>query len=100
MDKITILVLGIVISVLSIITISGNISAVHSYNRRNVSEEDIPKYGKAVGTGGLIIGLSLVIGFVAAFWSEEIMSIIILLAVVVGLVFIIYGQIKYNHGFF
>lgn len=100
MDKITILVLGIVISVLSIITISGNISAVHSYNRRNVSEEDIPKYGKAVGTGGLIIGLSLVIGFIAAFWSEEIMSIIILLAVVVGLVFIIYGQIKYNHGFF
>lgn len=100
MDKIIILILGLFISVLSIFTISGNISAIHSYNRRKVTEEDVPKYGKAVGTGTLIIGLSLVIGFIAAFWSEEIMSIIILSAVVVGLAFIIYGQMKYNHGIF
>ena len=63
-------------------------------------EEDIPKYGKAVGTGTLIIGISLVLGFIVSFWSEEIMGFIILPAVIVGLGFMLYGQIKYNKGIF
>lgn len=100
MDKIMMLVLGLFISVLGIVNISGNISTIHSYNRRKVKEEDVPKYGKAVGTGTLIIGISFVLGFIAAFWSEVIMGIIILPAIIVGLAFILYGQIKYNHGIF
>jgi len=100
MDKIMMLVLGLFISVLGIVNISGNISTIHSYNRRKVREEDVPKYGKAVGTGTLIIGISFVLGFIAAFWSEVIMGIIVLPAVIVGLAFILYGQIKYNHGIF
>lgn len=100
MDKIMMLVLGLFISALGIVNISGNISTIHSYNRRKVKEEDVPKYGKAVGTGTLIIGISFVLGFIAAFWSEVIMGIIILSAIIVGLAFILYGQIKYNHGIF
>lgn len=100
MDNIIMLVLGLFISVLGIVNISGNISTIHSYNRRKVKEEDVPKYGKAVGTGTLIIGISFVLGFIAAFWSEVIMGFIILPAVIVGLAFILYGQIKYNHGIF
>lgn len=100
MDKIMMLVLGLFISVLGIVNISGNISTIHSYNRRKVREEDVPKYGKAVGTGTLIIGISFVLGFIAAFWSEVIMGNIILLAIIVGMAFILYGQIKYNHGIF
>ena len=83
-----------------IVNIKGNISTIHSYNRRKVKEEDIPKYGKAVGTGTLIIGISLVLGFIVSFWSEEIMGFIILPAVIVGLGFMLYGQIKYNKGIF
>ena len=60
----------------------------------------IPKYGKVVGTGTLIIGISLVLGFIVSFWSEEIMGYIILPAVIVGLGFILYGQFKYNKGIF
>lgn len=74
-----------------------NISTIHSYNRRKV-KEDIPKYGKAVGTGTLIIGISLVLGFIVSFWSVETMGCVILPAVVVGLCFMLYGQIKYNMG--
>lgn len=70
MDNIMMLILGLFISVLGIVNISGNISTIHSYNRRKVKEEDVPKYGKVVGTGTLIIGLSFVLGFIAAFWSE------------------------------
>jgi len=100
MDNLMLLILGLFISVLGIINISGNISTIHSYNRRKVKEEDIPKYGKAVGTGTLIMGVSFVLGFIASFWSELIMACILVIGVIVGLAFILYGQIKYNKGIF
>lgn len=100
MEYITMLVLGILISVLGIVNIKGNISTIHSYNRRKVKEEDIPKYGKAIGTGTLIIGLSFIIGFIVSFWSEVVMAFIILPAVIVGIAFILYAQFKYNKGIF
>ena len=55
MENIIMLILGVFISVMGIVNIKGNISTIHSYNRRRVKEEDIPKYGKVVGTGTLII---------------------------------------------
>lgn len=100
MDNLILLILGLFISVLGITNIKGNISTIHSYNRRKVKEEDIPKYGKAVGTGTLIMGVSFVLGYIALFWSEIAMAVIILPGVVVGLGFILYGQFKYNKGIF
>ena len=100
MDNLALLILGLFISALGIINIMGNISTIHSYNRRKVKEEDVPKYGKVVCTGTLIIGVSLVLGYIVSFWSEAIMAFIILPAVVVGLGFLLYGQFKYNKGIF
>lgn len=100
MKNIMLLIMGVFISVIGIVNIKGNISTIHSYNRRKVKEEDIPKYGKSVGTGTLIMGVSFVLGFIASFWNEEIMAFIILPAVIVGLGFMLYGQFKYNKGFF
>ena len=48
MDNFIVFILGLFISVLGITNIKGNISTIHSYNRRKVKEEDIPKYGKVV----------------------------------------------------
>ncbi len=100
MENLTLLVLGIFISVLGIVNIKGNISTIHSYNRRKVKEEDIPKYGKAVGTGTLIMGASLVVSFIVSFWSEVAIAFVIIPAVVVGIGFILYAQFKYNKGIF
>ena len=100
MDNLALLILGLFISVLGIINIMGNISTIHYYNRRKVKGEDVPKYGKVVGTGTLIIGVSLVLGYIVSFWSEAIMAFIILPAVAVGLGFLLYGQFKYNKGIF
>ena len=61
MDNLILLILGLFISVLGITNIKGNISTIHSYNRRKVKEEDIPKYGKVVGTGTLIMGVSFIL---------------------------------------
>lgn len=100
MENIIMLILGVFISVVGIVNINGNVSTIHSYNRRRVKKEDVPKYGKVVGTGTLIIGISIVLGFVVSFWSEEIMGYIILPSVIVGLGFILYGQFRYNKGIF
>ena len=96
MDHIALLILGIFIAIIGIVNIMGNISTIHSYNRRKVREEDAPKYGRAVGTGTLIIGVSLIAAFVTTFWSETAMSFIVIPALVIGLGFILYAQFKYN----
>ena len=100
MDNIALLILGIFISVIGIVNMTGNISTIHSYNRRKIKEEDVPKYGKAVGTGTLSIGVSLIAAFVTDFWSVKEMSFIVILALVIGLGFILYAQFKYNKGIF
>lgn len=100
MDNVALLILGIFISVIGIVNMTGNISTIHSYNRRKVKEEDVPKYGRAVGTGTLIIGVSLIAAFVTTFWSETAMSFIVIPALVIGLGFILYAQFKYNKGIF
>lgn len=100
MEKLMLLIFGILISVIGIVNIKGNISSIHSYNRSKVKEEDIPKYGKAVGTGTLLIGVSLVLSYAVTFWNEDIIPYIIIPALIIGLAFILYGQIKYNHGIF
>ena len=100
MENIFMLLVGIFISVIGIINIRGDISTVHWYNRRKVRQEDVPKYGKAVGVGSLIIGIAIIIAYVVSFWSETAITFIILPAFIVGLGFILYGQIKYNRGIF
>ena len=100
MDNIVLLILGVFISLLGIVNIMGNISTIHSYNRRKVKEEDVPKYGRAIGTGTLIIGASLIAAFVTTFWSEKAMSFIVIPALIIGLSFILYAQFKYNRGVF
>ena len=100
MEHLLLLVLGIFLSVLGIVNMKGNISTIHSYNRRKVKEEDVPKYGRAVGTGTLIISAALALAYFVTLWNEEMVELIVLPALVVGLAFILYGQIKYNHGIF
>lgn len=100
MDNIALLILGIFISIIGIVNMTGNISTIHSYNRRKVKEEDVPKYGRAVGAGTLIIGVSLIAAFVTTFWSEDAMSFIVIPALVIGLGFILYAQFKCNKGIF
>lgn len=100
MENFLLLIVGILLSVLGAVNIKGNIRTIHAYNRRNVREEDIPKYGRAVGTGTLIIGVSLAAAFFVSLRNEAVVSFIVLPGLAVGLAFILYGQIKYNHGIF
>ena len=100
MEYLPLLILGILLSTLGIVNIKGNISTIHSYNRKKVKEEDVPKYGRAVGTGTLVIGASLLLAYLVTFRNEAAIDYIVLPATVIGLAFILYGQIRYNHGIF
>ncbi len=102
MEKyIAFIVLGIVLLVLGITNYKGNISSIHWYNRRKVSEADIPKYGKCVGTGTIICGVTLLVtALLEILLRNPIVEITILFGFAVGLAFLLYGQFKYNKGLF
>ena len=99
MEHITLLVVGLIICLIGASNMSGNIKTVHSYNRRKVKEEDIPKYGKAVGLGTLIIGLFMIAAFIASLFVDcDVTGYVMIPGFVIGLGFILYGQFKYNKG--
>ena len=99
MEHITLLVVGLLICLIGITNMRGNIKTVHSYNRRKVKEEDIPKYGKTVGLGTLIIGLFMVAAFVVSLYTDgDLTGYVMIPGFVIGLGFILYGQFRYNKG--
>lgn len=100
MENVGKLLVGLVLIVFGVMNIGGNVSMVHSYNRKRVREEDIPKYGTVVGIGTLIIGLSLIVAGIAAPLTGIAENTIALPGFLAGLAFILYGQIKYNKGLF
>ena len=53
--------IGIAFVVIGILNRKGNISMMHSYHRKRVSEEDKIPFGKLVGNGTITIGLTLVV---------------------------------------
>ena len=101
MDEIMLLIIGAFISVIGIVNMTGNISTIHSYNRRRVTEEDIPQYGRVVGIGTLSIGVSMVIGFFLQLAGlPEVMAVVIIIGILIGIAFMLYAQFKYNKGIF
>lgn len=100
MGKTVLLLLGIAVSALGIMNIKGNIGTIHWYNRRRVKEEDVPKYGRAIGAGTLIMGISIIMAFVVSFWNEAAMEYAAAPGIVIGLAAILYGLFKYNRGIF
>ena len=98
---IILIVLGVVIVIIGVSNIRGNISSIHWYNRRKVSEADAPKYGKCMGTGGIIIGGSLVVTALCEMvFQTEVVDYIGMIGLIIGVIIMLYGQIKYNKGIF
>ena len=54
-DFIMTLVLGVLICVMGTINMTGNISTIHSYHRKRVTEENRKPFGRLVGLGTLIM---------------------------------------------
>lgn len=107
-DWIVMLGLGVLLIVLGISNRKGNISSLHRYHRKRVSEEDRIPFGKLVGTGSIIIGIALLISGVLSYMamhSEQelfvvIGNVVMGVGFVVGLGLNFYAMFKYNKGIF
>lgn len=101
MEYILLLVLGAALILTGICNIKGNISTVHRYNRRRVSKEAAPKYGKAMGLGTLIMGASMAAtAILQIIFDLEAIFYLLAAGVAVGLGVMVYAQFKYNKGIF
>ncbi len=94
-------IIGAVLLFIGILNIRGNVSSIHRYNRRRVSEADLPYYGRFVGGGTVAIGASLFLTatvelFLDALWLD----IIVAVGCAIGLALILYAQFRYNKGLF
>ena len=101
MEYIFLLIFGICITILGIFNLKGNISSIHWYNRLKITEKNRKKYGKSMGIGSLIIGICMTITAILQmiFYNENIWYITVI-GIIIGLIFMIYGQIKYIRGIF
>jgi hypothetical protein len=105
---ITTTALGLLVCVFGIINMTGNISTLHSYHRKRVSEEDRKPFGKLVGLGTLIIGVAMIVFGVMMLAFEKTQldlyailgTVLLILGIVLGTVISFYAMMKYNKGIF
>ena len=108
MENIITAIIGVVCIVIGIINRKGNISTLHSYHRNRVSEKDRLPFGKMVGLGMIIIGVSMIImgalSFIATILQNNLYltlgSAALIVGLVIGLGITFYAMIKYNKGIF
>ena len=100
--------IGLLAVVLGIINMTGNISTLHRYHRNRVSEVDRKPFGRLVGIGTVVMGLSIIVfgGFQYAFEQTGrtaftlIGTALMLVGLAVGLTITVIAMIKYNKGIF
>ena len=100
--------LGILVSILGIINMTGNISSLHWYHRQRVTEENRKPFGKLVGLGTLIIGLSMIVFGILFLIFEQtqlqafvVIGVIeLIVGIIVGMLVSFYAMKKYNGGIF
>ena len=105
---ITVAGLGLLISILGIVNMTGNISSLHWYHRQRVTEENRKPFGRLVGLGTLVIGISMIcyaaLSLVAEIMENNIFVLfgsgLLISGIVLGLGLSFYAMIKYNKGIF
>lgn len=102
------IVFGIILIIIGRLNMKGNISSLHSYHRKRVTEEDRIPFGRKVGIGTIIIGISLILFGTLLFCAElsnnniceYFGNAILIIGFIVGIGFNFYAMFKYNKGIF
>ena len=100
--------LGLLVSILGIINITGNMSSLHWYHRQRVTEENRKPFGKLVGLGTLIIGLAMIVfGVLFLIFEQTQLGALVIIGVaeliagiIAGMIVSFYAMKKYNGGIF
>ena len=107
-DVIGPIIIGIFISILGISNMKGNISSIHRYHRKRITDENRLPFGRMIGLGTIICGVSIVIFGCLSFAAVKtqfdlftiIGTVIVVVGLVIGLALSLYAMIKYNKGIF
>lgn len=102
------IIAGIACFIIGIFNLKGNISMLHSYHINNIKEEDKLPFGRIVGIGMIIIGVTIIIYgglFIPAELTKDsiymtIGNIVITLGLIVGIAIVLYAIKKYNKKIF
>ncbi len=102
------IIVGILICMMGIANMKGNLSTLHYYHRQRVKEEDRKPFGRLVGAGTVLIGLSLILYAGLSYMAdltqnqvyETIGTVCMVVALIVGLGASFYAMMKYNRGIF
>lgn len=102
------LIIAITLIVIGVLNTRGNISTLHSYHRKRVSEENRLPFGRLVGLGTIIVGVAVmicgVLYLIASYNNSQTLTIIgtvvLIVGITVGLGISLYAMIKYNKGIF
>ncbi len=102
------LIIGVVCIVLGVSNMRGNISSIHSYHRRRVTEADRLPFGRMVGLGTIIVGVGIIVFSLLSAATDHtgndgfilVGTVVLIVAIVLGLGLSLYAMIKYNKGIF
>lgn len=101
MEYIYLVAIGIMVNTFGFFNFKGNINSIHWYNRARVTKENEKKYGKMMGLGMMIMGTGIIVTtLLQIIFDSESLWLITVISIIVGLLFMIYGQFKYNKGIF
>lgn len=96
--------IGVILIIIGISNRKGNISLLHSYHRKRVKKEDELPFGKKIGLGTIIIGITIIVaGTLELLLNQSfqyLTNIILITGFIPGLIIIIYALFKYNKGIF
>ena len=98
------IIIGIGCIVIGILNMKGNIKMLHSYHTHNIKEEEKIHFGRLVGIGTIIIGVSLIIyGFLNTMYeiikNDQIVimsNIILVIGLIIGICICLFAIKKYN----
>ena len=101
-------VIGILLVIIGISNTKGNISSLHSYHRKRVSEEDRIPFGKRVGFGTILCGSSIIVcgifNVISVYLNNPVFLMIgegiLIVGIIAGLVIMFRAMMKYNKGIF
>lgn len=100
-EYLPLLMMGILLAAVSVPNLMGHPWTIRRYNRRRVSKENIPAYGRTVGVGTLVMGVAIIITAVCQMiFDVEALFFLIVAGFIIGLAIIFYAQFKYNGGLF
>ncbi len=95
------IIIGLIIIIIGILNMKGNIFLLHSYHRKRVKKEDIIPFGKKVGIGNIIIGITIILAGVFTILNyTHISNVVLSIGITMGITIIFYAMFRYNKGIF